>query len=279
VARKYLVFVLLIGLVSMVGPVAAADLARSPAGDYYMENPQGQVGSLHIEEISADRLKFSMHVAIPAICGTGMEGEAKWSGDRAVYSDDFCKKLTFVFDLGKVTLQTEKCGFGPEDKCTFNCAFTNEFTPPPGTEEEAVKDIRMHYAAVNSQTSWLESVEFKSKGWGGSGEMVEAYLYEGQVRKIKVTQPLKSGLHVEEYYFWLKRLIFCFTGKAANAGQSSDTPMTDVERYYFSRDKLIRWLDYSGQQVPPTEKRFQERRKEILKKAKDLSTKALSAEK
>jgi hypothetical protein len=275
VARKYLVFVLLIGLVSMVGPVAAADLARSPAGDYYMENPQGQVGSLHIEEISADRLKFSMHVAIPAICGTGMEGEAKWSGDRAVYSDDFCKKLIFRFELGKVTLEAMDCGFGPEDKCTFNCTFTNEFTPP-GAEEEIVKDIRMHYAAVNSQTSWLESVEFESKGWGGSGEKVQAYLYEGEVRKITVTQPLKSGLHTEEYYFWLKRLIFCFTGKTANTGQSDNTPMTDVERYYFSHDKLIRWLDSSGQQVSPKEKRFQERQKDILEKAKDLSTKALA---
>ena len=276
---KIFSIVFLFVFIFMAGSGTAADLARSPAGDYYMENAKGQVGSLSIEEITANRIRFSMHVAIPAICGTGMEGEAKWSGDRAVYSDDFCKKLTFVFDLNKVTLKTEDCGFGPDDKCTFDCTFTNEFTPPPGTDEEKIKEVRLHYASINSQTSWMEAVEIESKGWGGSSEKVAAHVYEGDVRKIIVTKPTKTGNHVEEYYFWMKRLVFCFTGKAAKTDQSTDTAMTDVERYYFSHNKLIRWLDSSGQQVPPKDKRFQGRQKEILKRAKDLAAKALAAEK
>lgn len=276
---KIVILALLIGLTFTVGSSHAADMAFDPSGDFYMENAQGQVGSLHIEEIKVDRIKFSMHAAIPAICGTGMEGEAPFSNFRAEYSDEFCKKLIFIFEIGQVTVQATDCGFGPDDKCTFNATFTNEFTPPPGTEEEVIKDIRMHYAAINSQTSWLEPVEIESKGWGGSSEKIEADLYEGVVRKITVTKPTKSGPHTEEYYFWMKRLIFCFTANYLEGGPAKGDEKPEVNRYYFSRDKLIRWLDSSGQPVPPKDKPFQERQKKILKRAKDLVTKVLAAEK
>lgn len=275
--RKYFPIILMLSLIFLAGTGQAADMAFDPSGDYYMENAQGQVGSLHIEEIKADRIKFSMQAAIPAICGTGMEGEAPFSNFRAEYSDEFCKKLIFKFELGQVTLEAVDCGFGPDEKCSFNATFTNEFTPPPGNEDEAIADIRMHYAAINSQTSWLESVELESKGWGGTGEKIEAYLYEGEVRKITVTNPTKSGPHTQEFYFWMKRLIFCFTNNVLEGGYVKKDEKPDVNRYYFSHDKLLRWLDSSGQSVPPTDKRFQERQKEILKRAKDLSAQALAA--
>ncbi len=79
---------------------------------------------------------------------------------------------------------------------------------------------------------------------------------------------------MEEYYYWNEKLIFVF-----RRDYTYDEPMsgkvvsTEANRFYFSNDRLIRWIDQNGKSKSLGGGDFQAKQYELL----ETSTKFLKA--
>jgi hypothetical protein len=118
------------------------------------------------------------------------------------------------------------------------------FSAASAQVEESIASIRQHYAQINRS----------------------AATFYGE-----------SGKAAEEYYYWDGKVIFVLrTDYRYNKPLSGRVVRTTVDRFYFSDDKLIRWIDENGKQVAADTSEYQDKQKEYLDSSKQFTEGARS---
>ena len=133
-------------------------------------------------------------------------------------------------------------------------------------QADPIPEIRSHYATINKLLPKFKKVKKELSGFSAEGGELTAYFDGPAVAKIVATYLGESGRATEEYYFWNGDLIFVFrkesmydkplSGKIVNSKES---------RFYFSDDRMVRWIDENGKQVSSTSAEFNEKQNEHFK--------------
>jgi hypothetical protein len=139
---------------------------------------------------------------------------------------------------------------------------------PPGRSfqiEATIPSIRQRYVAINRSVRKYKKVKKELSGFSVEGGELVAYFNGPQIVKIAVTYFGETGRAIEEYYYWNEKLIFVF-----RRDYTYDKPMsgkvvsTEANRFYFSNDRLIRWIDQNGKARSLGGSDYQGRQQELL---------------
>ena len=114
-------------------------------------------------------------------------------------------------------------------------------------------------------------------GFSAEGGELVAYLDGAAIVKIAATYYGETGRAFEEFYYWNGKLIFVFRKE-----DTYDKPMsgkvikTKENRFYFSNDELIRWINENAKQVAQSNSEYPERQSHYLASSKQLTEGARS---
>ena len=90
-----------------------------------------------------------------------------------------------------------------------------------------------------------------------------APMQQGQGPGLSLRDLGESGKAVEEYYYRDGKLIFVYRKESTyDQPLSGKLVSTKENRFYFTNDKLIRWIDENGKQVATDSSEYQEKQKE-----------------
>ena len=143
--------------------------------------------------------------------------------------------------------------------------------------EDPIASIRRHYAEINRSAAKYRKVKKDLSGFSTEGGELVAYFDGPSIMKIAATFYGEIGKASEEYYFWDNKLIFVLrTDSRYNKPLSGKVVRTTGDRFYFSNDKLIRWIDENGQQVASDTSEYQDKQKEYLDTSKQFTEGARS---
>jgi hypothetical protein len=143
--------------------------------------------------------------------------------------------------------------------------------------EESITSTRQHYAQINRSAQKYKKVKKELSGFSTEGGQLIAYSDGPSVMKIAATFYGESGKASEEYYYWDGKLIFVLrTDYRYNRSLSGKVVQTTLDRFYFSNDRLIRWIDESGKQVASDTSEYQEKQKDYLDSSKQFTEGARS---
>ena len=122
------------------------------------------------------------------------------------------------------------------------------------------------------------------------GGEIKAYYDDTVLRKVIAAYYGETGKKVIDYYFWDNAIFFMFvqeykynspvyvTEDMPEAGleayDESKTKITE-NRYYFTQNRLIRWLDNNKKKVDINSPLFIEKQKELLKDADFIKEKLI----
>jgi hypothetical protein len=135
--------------------------------------------------------------------------------------------------------------------------------------EDPIASIRQHYAEINRSAARYKKVKKELSGFSTEGGQLIAYFHGPNLMKIGAIFYGESGKAAEEYYYWDGKLIFVLrTDYAYTKPFSGKVARTEVSRFYFNDDKLIRWIDESGKQVTSGSSEYAEKQKEYLDNSK-----------
>ena len=142
---------------------------------------------------------------------------------------------------------------------------------------DPIAPIRQHYAQINSSAAKYKRVKKELSGFSAEGGELVAYFHGPSVMKMVATYFGESGKASEEYYFWDGKLIFVLRkDHRYNKPLSGKIISTKEDRFYFSNDKLIRWIDENAKEVATDKPEYAEKQKEYLESSKQLSDGARS---
>jgi hypothetical protein len=137
--------------------------------------------------------------------------------------------------------------------------------------EESIASIRQHCAKTNRSAAKYKKVKKDVSGFSAEGGQLVAYFDGPNIMKIAATFYGESGKAAEEYYYWDGKVIFVLrTDYRYNKPLSGRVVRTTVDRFYFSDDKLIRWIDENGKQVAADTSEYQDKQKEYLDSSKQF---------
>jgi effector-binding domain-containing protein len=143
--------------------------------------------------------------------------------------------------------------------------------------EESIASIRQHYAQINRSAAKYKKVKKDLSGFSAEGGQLVAYFDGQNIMKIAATFYGESGKAAEEYYYWNGKVIFVLrTDYRYNKPLSGKVVKTTIDRFYFSGDKLIRWIDENGKQVTSDAGEYQAKQKEYLDNSKQFTKDARS---
>jgi len=143
--------------------------------------------------------------------------------------------------------------------------------------EDPIAAIRRHYAQINRGTSKYKQVKKDLAGFSSEGGRLIAYFDGPNIIKLSATFYGETGKASEDYYYHDGKLIFVLrTDYRYNKPLSGRVIRTTMNRYYFSNDKLIRWIDEDGKQVASDSSAFETGQKEYLDSSKQFSEGARS---
>jgi hypothetical protein len=135
--------------------------------------------------------------------------------------------------------------------------------------EDPIESIRRHYAAINRSTAKYKKVKKELSGFSAEGGQMVAYFAGPSIMKIAATFYGESGKASEEYYYHGDQLIFVLrTDYQYSQPLSGKVVKTTLNRFYFSGDKLIRWIDENGKQVASDKSEYQDKQKDYLENSK-----------
>jgi hypothetical protein len=148
----------------------------------------------------------------------------------------------------------------------------------PGPQnEDSIQSIRQHYTQINANVPRYRRVKKELSGFSAEGGELLAYFHGPSIMKMVATYLGESGKASEEYYFWDGKLIFVLrTEFRYDEPLSGKVTAKTENRFYFSNDKLIRWIDENGKQVASDSTDYQAKQKEYLESSKLLSEGAQS---
>ena len=120
--------------------------------------------------------------------------------------------------------------------------------------ELIILKIRKEYAAINTDSKKYRIALKDIFGLSTEGGELKSY-YDGNVLKKSVLTLFgEMGKSIREYYFAGEQVFFCYERNAEydKPGYNKDMRIKKVEenRYYFNREKLIRWVGAAGEIMP-----------------------------
>lgn len=138
--------------------------------------------------------------------------------------------------------------------------------------DDPINSIRQHYAQINRSAGLYKKVKKELSGFSAEGGELLAYFHGPSVMKMVATYFGESGKASEEYYFWDGKLIFVLrTDFRYDKPLSGKVVKKTEDRFYFSNDKLIRWIDENAKEVASARTEYSEKQKEYLESSKLLS--------
>jgi hypothetical protein len=144
-------------------------------------------------------------------------------------------------------------------------------------QEDPIASIRRHYAEINRSTAKYKKVKKELAGFSAEGGQLVAYFAGPSITKIAATFYGESGKASEEYYYHGDQLIFVLrTDYQYSQPLSGKVVKTTLNRFYFSGDKLIRWVDEKGKQVASDKSEYAEKQKDYLDNSKQFTEGARS---
>jgi hypothetical protein len=114
--------------------------------------------------------------------------------------------------------------------------------------------IRKEYSGINADSKKYQIVLKDIYGLSTEGGELKSYYADDVLKKSVLTLYGEMGKSVQEFYFSGKQVIFCYERHT-----EYDKPIymkdmrikkIDENRYYFNKEKLVRWVGASGQIVP-----------------------------
>lgn len=144
--------------------------------------------------------------------------------------------------------------------------------------EDPIQSIRRHYAEINRSAAKYRKVKKELSGFSTEGGGLVAYFEGPSIMKITATFYGETGRATEDYYYQDGKLIFVLrTDYRYNKPLSGKIVRTTLNRFYFSNDRLIRWIDESGKQVASEKSEYQDKQKDYLQTSKQFSEGARSS--
>ena len=143
--------------------------------------------------------------------------------------------------------------------------------------QDPIASIRRHYAEINRSTAKYKKVKKELSGFSTEGGQMVAYSDGPSIMKIAATFYGESGKASEAYYYRDNKLIFVLrTDYRYNKPFSGKVARTTMNRYYFSDDKLIRWIDENGKLVSSDTSEYSDKQREYLDNSKQFTEGARS---
>jgi Trm5-related predicted tRNA methylase len=150
---------------------------------------------------------------------------------------------------------------------------------PHSQTEPSIPSIRQRYASINKGIRKYRRVKKELSGYSLEGGELVAYFNGPRIVKMTAVYFGESGKAAEEYYYWNEKLFLVFRRE-----YTYDQPMsgkivnTQANRFYFSNDRLIRWIDENGKTKPSGAGDYQEKQQELLDTSKNFLKAARSPE-
>jgi hypothetical protein len=149
---------------------------------------------------------------------------------------------------------------------------TAVFASPWPQNEDSIQSIRQHYTQINANVPRYRRVRKELSGFSAEGGELLAHFHGPSVMKMVANYLGESGKASEEYYFWDGKMIFVLRTEFRYDKHLSGKVAGKTEnRFYFSNDKLIRWIDENGKQAASDSPDYQAKQKEFLESSKLLS--------
>ena len=141
----------------------------------------------------------------------------------------------------------------------------------------SIQSIRQAYTRINRNTPRYRKVKKDLLGFSVEGGELLAYFDGDSIMKMVARYYGETGRATDEFYFAEGKLIFVFRKEQRYDRPLSGKVVRNFEnRFYFSGEKLIRWIDEGGKQIAATNKAFTEKQSEHLKTSKQLAEGARS---
>lgn len=131
-------------------------------------------------------------------------------------------------------------------------------TPFPKAEKDSTEliilKIRKEYVSINTDSKKYHIVLKDIFGLSTEGGELKSYYDGNELKKSVLTLYEEMGKSIREYYFSDSQVFFCYelNTEYDKPGYRKDMHIkkTEDHRYYFNREKLIRWIGPSGKIVP-----------------------------
>lgn len=145
-------------------------------------------------------------------------------------------------------------------------------------ENEHITEIRKKFNEINSKPGQLEAITKNIDDCSASGGELKAYYHQKQLKKVVATYFGETGKAIIDYYFDNDHVFFIFRqdfqynspmyvveSDPEMGIEAFDSNKTKIEenRYYFTNNKLIRWLDNSKKKKLKTTPEFLEKQAEL----------------
>lgn len=117
-------------------------------------------------------------------------------------------------------------------------------------DEEIVKQIRQQFKTINDEIKTYTTQSHDSTlEESGADQSITAFYKGKQLMKIEESYLGDMSESSNHYYFWNEQLIFVYTTNTYHAYiEGKEETTINENRYYFSSNKLIRWLDSEKKQ-------------------------------
>jgi hypothetical protein len=140
------------------------------------------------------------------------------------------------------------------------------------SEEDIIADIKKQFTEINQSTNSYDVNVVEILGESTEGGELKSYTQNGELKKMVVSYFGEMGKLVEEYYFFKEQLFFAFIQRYSYDKpiyvEHSKVEKIEEERYYFHKDKLVRWLNPDKEQVASSN--FKPKELAILRDVKGL---------
>jgi hypothetical protein len=144
-------------------------------------------------------------------------------------------------------------------------------------EKQPVSSIRQRYAAINKGLAKYRVVKKELSGFSTEGGELIAYFDGPAIVKIAATYLGETGRSFEEFYYWNEKLIFVYRKQDTyDEPMSGKVVKTRENRFYFSKDELIRWINENAKQVAPGIGEYSEKQIHYLDSSKRFTEGARS---
>lgn len=135
-------------------------------------------------------------------------------------------------------------------------------------EKHSISSIRQRYAAINKSLSKYKVVKKELAGFSTEGGELTAYFDGPNIVKMAVANYGETNSFFEEFYYRDGKLIFVFRKQEIYDEPMKKVVKTKENRFYFSDDELIRWVNENAKHVAPSNGEYLERQTHYLATSK-----------
>jgi len=130
--------------------------------------------------------------------------------------------------------------------------------------EAIVARIRQHVQRIEAlRPAARHRIELE--GFSLEGGEARVFMEGGGVAKIAVTHLGESGRTLETLYFRGPSLIFVFRRSMRYDRLHGRVQSTEEDRFYFDRNRMVRWVGGGGKLVPRSNARYAEQEADNLR--------------